>query len=58
MAKTYDGNDTSGEAWRARMDERDEYLRHGCSVPAGLDAQIERDADAAMARAIAKYGRD
>ena len=40
------------------MDTRDEMWRNGTPVPAKLDAQIERDADAAMARAIAKHGRD
>jgi len=58
MAKKYDDNDTSAEAWRARMAVQDEHWRNGTEVPAKLKDQLERDADAAMARAIAKYGRD
>ena len=58
MAKKYADSDTSAEAWRARMAVQDEHWRNGTQVPAKLAAQIERDADAAMARAIAKHGRD
>jgi hypothetical protein len=58
MAKKYADSNDSAEAWRARMAERDEYWRDGTQVPAKLDSLIERDADAAMARAIAKHGRD
>jgi hypothetical protein len=58
MAKKYDSNDHSAEAWRARENERQEYLRTGTDAPASLLAQLSRDSDAAMARAIAKHGRD
>ena len=58
MAKKYDSNDTSAEAWRSRLAVQDEHWRNGTDVPAELAAQLNRDADAAMARAIAKHGRD
>jgi hypothetical protein len=54
----YDANDTSAEAWRSRMAQQDKHWSNGTPVPAELTARIERDADAAMARAIAKHGRD
>lgn len=58
MPKKYAASDSSDEAFRAREDERQEYLRAGTQPPAALLAQLSRDADAAMARAIARYGRD
>jgi hypothetical protein len=57
MAKKYGSDDTSAEAWRSRMAEQDQHWSNGTPVPADLAARIERDADAAMARA-AKHGRD
>lgn len=56
--KTYDSNDHSTEAWQAREEQRQDYIRNGQQAPADLLAQLSKDADAAMARAIAKYGRD
>lgn len=58
MAKRYDDNDTSAEATRARYDQMLTLARAGKDVPAQLSDQIQRGADAAMARAIAKHGRD
>lgn len=56
--KTYADDDTSTAAWRSRLAQQDEHWRNGTEVPAKLSAHLERDADAAMARAIAKHGRD
>ena len=58
MAKTYPAEDTSAEATRARYDQMLTLARAGKPVPAELCEQIERGADAALARAIAKHGRN
>lgn len=58
MAKRYSDNDDSGEAWRSRMDQQEARWRRGEDSDPHLAALIERDADAAMERAIRKHGRD
>lgn len=58
MAKKYADSDDSAAAWRSRMDAQEDRWRRGEESDPHLAALIERDADAAMARAIAKHGRD
>lgn len=58
MAKQYQDSDLSAEATRARYDQMLTLAESGKDVPAKLSDQIQRGADAAMARAIAKHGRD
>lgn len=58
MAKKYDDSDLSAEATNARYDQMLALAEGGKDVPAKLSDQIQRGADAALERAIAKYGRD
>lgn len=58
MAKKYADNNDSAEAWRSRMDQQEDRWRRGEESDPKLAALIERDADAAMERAIRKWGRD
>jgi hypothetical protein len=56
--KHYADSDDSGEAWRARMTEQETRWAAGADSDPRLAKLIERDAVSAMARAIAKHGRD
>ncbi len=58
MAKRYDSTDHSTEALQAREAQRQEYIRNGQQAPTALLAQLSADADALLARVIAKHGRD
>lgn len=58
MAKKYDSGDHSTEAFQAREEQRQGYIRNGQQAPADLLAQLSKDADALMERCIAKHGRD